>query len=75
MTTTNKPEPKPNTRYLKQGMSKGDFAAGEHTLPPSMDTGDFASGEHTLPPSTETGDFASGEHELPVAPAIVKDKK
>ena len=68
MTTTNKQEPNPDTRYDKHGVSKGDFAAGEHTLPTSTVVGDFATGEHTLPTSTAVGDFATGEHTLPTSP-------
>ncbi len=63
------PEPagssdKPKTP-AKPGVSKGDFAAGERTMPPEPEGPDFARGERTLPASTDVGDFASGEHTLP----------
>ena len=86
-----------NTRELKPAASnekpatpakpfvlKGDFAAGERTMPPAPDRPDFAAGEQTmwpapegpdfargertLPTSTVVGDFASGEHTLPAPP-------
>jgi hypothetical protein len=68
MTTTSQQKPIPDTRYVKQGVPTGDFAAGERTKPPVPENDDFASGEHTLPVSTTAGDFASGEHTLPVVP-------
>jgi hypothetical protein len=43
---------------------KGDFAAGERTLPPEPVGPDFARGLRTIPASKNTGDFASGEHSL-----------
>ena len=66
MTTTTQQKPIPDTRYAKQGVPTGDFAAGERTKPPVPEIDDFASGEHTLPTATTPGDFASGEHTLPV---------
>lgn len=68
MEKINKQDTKPNTRYVKQDVLQGDFAAGERTLPASTVAGDFASGEHTLPTSTAVGDFASGGHTLPTSP-------
>jgi hypothetical protein len=64
MTTTTQQKPIPDTRYVKQEVPQGDFAAGERTEPPVPEIDDFASGEHTLPASTTAGDFASGEHTL-----------
>ena len=71
MTTTNKQEPNPDTRYDKHGVSKGDFAAGEHTLPTSTVVGDFATGEHTLPTSPENPDEA---RTVPPVPVTLKPK-
>ena len=85
MTTNNQlPENFDETTTIKKGTAKGDFAAGERTLPPTPKAedfasgertqpmspveGDFASGEHALPDSKEEGDFATGEHEQPTAP-------
>jgi hypothetical protein len=68
MTTTTQQKPIPDTRYVKQGVPQGDFAAGERTTPITPKVGDFASGEHTLPDSTAVGDFASGEHTQPIVP-------
>lgn len=63
-----------DTRYFKPGAPKGDFAAGERTLPATSKVGDFAAGEHTLPSSGAVGDFATGEHTLPI-PMVVSDDK
>ena len=68
MATINDQNTKPGTRYVKPDLPKGDFAAGERTVPALPVVGDFASGEHELPISTAVGDFASGEHTLPVTP-------
>ena len=71
MSNSNTREPKPAVRNdkpetpTKPFVSKGDFAAGERTMPPAPEGPDFARGERTLPASTEVGDFASGEHTLP----------
>ena len=70
MTTTNKPSSEFSTNFVKQGTTKGDFAAGERTMPGTTKAGDFATGEHTLPTSTSEGDFATGEHELPAADKV-----
>lgn len=69
MIKINDQDTQPSMRYVKPDLPKGDFAAGERTVPASPVVGDFASGDHELPPSTTVGDFASGEHTLPVPPA------
>ena len=69
MIKVNEQDTQPSTRYVKPDLPKGDFAAGERTVPAVPVVGDFASGEHELPTSTVVGDFASGEHTLPVPSA------
>jgi hypothetical protein len=71
MTTTTQQKPIPDSRYVKQGISTGDFAAGERTTPITPKIEDFASGEHTLPTSPAVGDFASGEHTVLTPPASI----
>ena len=52
-----------------------DFAAGERTMLPARKGPDFARGERTLPASTDVGDFASGEHTLPTASSALDHKE
>ncbi len=74
MTATSEQKPNPDTRYVKQGEPKGDFASGERTTSTIPKVEDFASGEHTLPAAvTAVEDFASGEHTLPAAVTAVED--
>ena len=75
MSTSNVQEPKltasndtPGTP-AKPVVSKGDFAAGERTMPPAPEGPDFARGERTLPTSPVVAEFASGENTLPISTA------
>jgi len=60
----------PRPRYAKPNLPKGDFAAGERTVPASPVVGDFATGEHDLPASTTVGSFANGERPQPTSQAV-----
>jgi hypothetical protein len=60
----------PRSRYAKPNLPKGDFAAGERTMPASPVVGDFATGEHDLPASTTVGNFANGERPQPTSQAV-----
>ncbi len=57
MTATSEQKPNPDTRYVKQGEPKGDFASGERTTSTIPKVEDFASGEHTLPTAPENPDL------------------
>ena len=81
MSNSNTREPKPAVSNdkpetpAKPIVLKGDFAAGERTMPPAPDGPDFAHGERTLPMSSEVGDFASGGHTLPTASSAPDHKE
>ena len=81
MSNPNTEEPKPAASNdkpetpAKPFVSKGDFAAGERTMPPAPEGPDFAHGERTLPMSSEVGDLASGAHTLPTASSALDHKE
>jgi hypothetical protein len=70
MEKINEQDTQPRPRYAKPNLPKGDFAAGERTVPASPVVGDFATGEHDLPASTTVGSFANGERTLPTSQAV-----
>ena len=55
----------PRPRYAKPNQPRGDFAAGERTVPASPAVGDSASGERKLSISKAVEDYISGEHTPP----------
>ena len=76
MSNSNKQEPKPAVSNdepetpAKPFVLKGDFAAGERTMPPAPEGPDFAAGERTMPPAPEGPDFARGERTLPTSTVV-----
>ena len=76
MSNSNTREPKPAASSdkpetpAKPFVLKGDFAAGERTMPPAPEGPDFARGERTMPPAPEGPDFARGERTLPTSTVV-----
>jgi hypothetical protein len=76
MSNSNTREPKPAASNdkpetpAKPFVLKGDFAAGERTMPPAPEGPDFARGERTMPPTPEGPDFARGERTLPTSTVV-----
>ena len=69
MTAPEPQYPKSSPRFPTPARPKGDFAAGQETVPIPPSHADFATGEHTLPATDAAGDFATGEHTLPASDA------